>query len=516
MIRRKIIDKISKIFIGDEGDFYSYKSGPKLIEFFNENFGYNHEYGVLPKNPNINGILTRYKYVSEILEELISLNRINDFFNIILCEKYIMNDLNITEIDALELKQKLFLEFNRILKIDESELVEFKGEYILESIDEDLQKIGEGGFAEVYFQKSTGYVVKKLKRNCLKNSSDKSRFEREYEITKSIADIEGVIKVIDFNEDSFSYRMEKADCTLKEFIDLDKGYSIENKIWIVNELVKIMSLVHERNILHRDLSPTNIFKVGRKLKIGDFGLGKNISIIHSHQTIETLGLGQYLYCSPEQMRGLRNSDKKSDVYSLGKIINYIFTKDAENTSHELKGISEKAINNIPNHRYIDAGEMYEAIQIKIQYYNNESYKCQIFKEIKKDNLNNDVETFLYELSGEDICKYLVERKEGFPNALLHIMKKNESRAFVIIKSIEENYQNYIWKIRGDYISWDSYAEFCYSVLNTDNPEYSYSVKEIAARILKYIARDINRFSSQDMINQLRIRGIEPGIEKILN
>ena len=338
MIRRKIIDKISKIFIGDEGDFYSYKSGPKLIEFFNENFGYNHEYGVLPKNPNINGILTRYKYVSEILEELISLNRINDFFNIILCEKYIMNDLNITEIDALELKQKLFLEFNRILKIDESELVEFKGEYILESIDEDLQKIGEGGFAEVYFQKSTGYVVKKLKRNCLKNSSDKSRFEREYEITKSIADIEGVIKVIDFNEDSFSYRMEKADCTLKEFIDLDKGYSIENKIWIVNELVKIMSLVHERNILHRDLSPTNIFKVGRKLKIGDFGLGKNISIIHSHQTIETLGLGQYLYCSPEQMRGLRNSDKKSDVYSLGKIINYIFTKDAENTSHELKGI----------------------------------------------------------------------------------------------------------------------------------------------------------------------------------
>ena len=310
--------------------------------------------------------------------------------------------------------------------------------------------------------------------------------------------------------------MEKADCTLKEFIDLDKGYSIENKIWIVNELVKIMSLVHERNILHRDLSPTNIFKVGRKLKIGDFGLGKNISIIHSHQTIETLGLGQYLYCSPEQMRGLRNSDKKSDVYSLGKIINYIFTKDAENTSHELKGISEKAINNIPNHRYIDAGEMYEAIQIKIQYYNNESYKCEIFKEIKKDNLNNDVETFLYELSGEDICKYLVERKEGFPNALLHIMKKNESRAFVIIKSIEENYQNYIWKIRGDYISWDSYAEFCYSVLNTDNPEYSYSVKEIAARILKYIARDINRFSSQDMINQLRIRGIEPGIEKILN
>ena len=443
MIKRKTIEKISKIFIGDEEGYYKYKSGYELVKFFNINFGFNHEYGVLPENPSIKGFPTRYIYVSDLLEELISFNRINTFFNIILDEKYIMNELDISEIDALDLIQKLFREFNRILKIDGSELVEFKGEYKLENIDEDLNKIAEGDFAEVYYQKSTGYVVKKLKRNCLNNSADKSRFKREYEITKSIADIEGIIKVIDFNENSFSYRMEKADCTLKEFIDSGKGDSIKIKICIVNEIVKIMKLVHERNILHRDLSPTNIFKVGNQLKIGDFGLGKNINIIHSHQTNETLALGQYFYSSPEQMRGLKNTDKKSDVYSLGKIINYIFTKDSDDTSHILKNISEIATRKTPELRYKDAVEMYDAIKNIIEINMNKNYKLKIFEEIKIGNITTEVKEFICGLSGAYICKHLVEKREGFSNAILTVMKNNELKAFDIIRSIEVNYQNYI-------------------------------------------------------------------------
>jgi len=516
LIKRKTIERISKIFIGDEVGYYKRKTGYELVKFFNKNFGYNHEYGVSPKNPSTEGFTTRYIYVSDILEELISFNRINAFFNIILDELYIMKELDISEIDALDLIQKLLREFNRILKIDGSELVEFKGEYKLEKIDEDLQKVGEGGFAEVYYQKSTGYVVKKLKRNCLKNHSDKSRFRREYEITKSIADIEGIIKVIDFNENSFSYRMEKADCTIKEFIDSGKGDSIDSKIWIVKELLKIMRLVHERNILHRDLSPTNIFKVGNQLKIGDFGLGKDINIIHSYQTNETLAVGQLFYSSPEQMKGLKNCDKKSDVYSLGKVINYIFTKDSDDTSHILKNISETATHKTPKYRYKDAGEMYDAIKNRIEIDMNKNYRLKIFEEIKQGNITTEVKEFIYGLSGEYICKYLVEGESGFSSAILAAMKNNELKAFNIIRSIEVNYQNYILGINGGYTAWDPFGELCYSVLNEHNPEFSYSVKEVAARILRYVAKDINRFSAQDMIRELKIRGIDPSIEEILD
>ena len=72
------------------------------------------------------------------------------------------------------------------------------------------------------------------------------------------------------------------------------------------------------------------------------------------------------------------------------------------------------------------------------------------------------------------------------------------------------------KIKGGYIAWDPFGELSYSVLNENNPEYSYLVKEVAARILRYVAKDKNRFSSQRSIKALIIRGIEPSIEEILD
>lgn len=39
---------------------------------------------------------------------------------------------------------------------------------------------------------------------------------------------------------------------------------------------------------------------------------------------------------------------------------------------------------------------------------------------------------------------------------------------------------------------------------------------MAARILRYVAKDKNRFSSQRRIKALKIRGIEPSIEEILD
>lgn len=252
------------------------------------------------------------------------------------------------------------------------------------------------------------------------------------------------------------------------------------------------------------------------MRIGDFGLGKNINIIHSYQTNETLAVGQFFYSSSEQMKGLKNGDKKSDVYSLGKVINYIFTKDSDDTSHILKNISETATHKIPKYRYKDAGEMYDTIKNRMLIYMNKNYKLKIFEEIKKGNITNEVKEFIYGLSGEDICKYLVKRQLGFSNAILTVMKNEESKAFDIIKSIEVNYQNYILKIKGGYIAWDPFGELSYSILNENNPEYSYLVKEVAARILRYVAKDKNRFSSQGKIKKLKIRGIEPNIEEILD
>ena len=45
MLTHETIKRISEIFCGDFGGFYTYKSGPKLVAFFSEYFGTDDIYG---------------------------------------------------------------------------------------------------------------------------------------------------------------------------------------------------------------------------------------------------------------------------------------------------------------------------------------------------------------------------------------------------------------------------------------------------------------------------------------
>ena len=132
--------------------------------------------------------------------------------------------------------------------------------------------------------------------------------------------------------------------------------------------------MHKRGILHRDLSPTNIFFINGIIKVADFGLGKNINILTSHQTIDTASFGQLFYCAPEQLTLLKEADKSSDVYSLGRIINFVMTGDPNNFSHPLRSISTKATNIDPNYRYENATDMLNGLNSWLRIRSHESFK----------------------------------------------------------------------------------------------------------------------------------------------
>ena len=67
-----------------------------------------------------------------------------------------------------------------------------------------------------------------------------------------------VIDVYEFDASSLSYSMEKADMTLDYYITNFEVDS-EIKIKIIRLILYTLSRVHEKDIIHRDLSPTNIF-----------------------------------------------------------------------------------------------------------------------------------------------------------------------------------------------------------------------------------------------------------------
>jgi len=85
--------------------------------------------------------------------------------------------------------------------------------------------------------------------------------------------------------------------------------------------------VHEMGLVHRDLKPDNIFLCQRPdgtvvdVKVLDFGISKAIDeqVLPSITKTGSL-MGTPHYMAPEQIRGLRDIDRRADVYSLGVIL----------------------------------------------------------------------------------------------------------------------------------------------------------------------------------------------------
>ncbi len=491
MINPDFYKRLAKIFCGDETELFTYKSGPQLVSFFNTHFHTQDSYG--------QGFPTRWIYVNDKLLDFSSRGIINSFFNLILSKQYLLTERQISEVDALEHQQKIINELDKICSVYSLKLSRKGNEFYLVEIDLDLVEIGKGGFADIYFQKSTGLVIKKLNEESVRRQSLRSRLKREYEITKSCSDIE--------NSSNCSYTMEKADDTLGNYIEASE-LTEDSKLNILRQILYTMSLVHQRDVLHRDLSPTNVFFVNGIIKIADFGLGKNLNTLTSHQTMDTTSFGQLFYCAPEQLTLLKDADKRSDVYSLGRIINFVMTKYPNISSHSLRSVSEKATNLEPDYRYQDAAEMLSALNAWLRIRSDETFKKTIWEKIDRGIFDDDIENYIYEMPARELCQACIKKSNVFIESLMIFMKLDDTHAIYIIQTIHSNYEQYLKRFEDA----DSFATLSYRVLKE---QFSFNVKEVAAQILHYIAYVVERFSAQHMIEYLIENGIEPMIESIL-
>lgn len=114
--------------------------------------------------------------------------------------------------------------------------------------------------------------------------------------------------------------MEYSDArSLREFIS--EKPSIKLRMKVLDQLLDAVSYIHECGIVHNNLDPKDILvtKKGNNVKIIDFGL--------SAEDVVALGKSGRLdmgYVSPELASNSRKLDRRSDIYSLGKIIDDLF------------------------------------------------------------------------------------------------------------------------------------------------------------------------------------------------
>ena len=187
-----------------------------------------------------------------------------------------------------------------------------------------ISELGRGGMATVYLAHDPGFqrnvAVKVLPREYMHDPQFRVRFERE---ARTIAGLEhpAIVPVYDFgeaDEQLFIVMRLMAGGSLAE--RLKHGpLSMPEAARLLNRIAGALDKAHEKGIVHRDLKPGNIlFDEDGHPYISDFGIAKmqQGSATFTGSAI----IGTPAYMSPEQARGEKALDGRSDIYALGAIL----------------------------------------------------------------------------------------------------------------------------------------------------------------------------------------------------
>ena len=171
-------------------------------------------------------------------------------------------------------------------------------------------------------------AIKVLHPDLSRNKEVRERFRREGYAANKVAHA-GVVKVLD--DDVVASGPDEGTAYL--VMELLEGESLQDRLEhgeplgerdileIVDCVLEVLQVAHERAVVHRDIKPENLFLVsdpvanGPRVKILDFGLARLVD----GQAITTHGmaLGTPSFMSPEQAAGrLDEIDGRTDLFAL--------------------------------------------------------------------------------------------------------------------------------------------------------------------------------------------------------
>ena len=105
-----------------------------------------------------------------------------------------------------------------------------------------------------------------------------------------------------------------------------KWLSSDHVCYILYQVLCGLKYIHSTNVLHRDLTPTNLLlnTITYDLKICDFGLARIFDSQHDHDGSLTEYVVSRWYRAPEVMLNPKRYDKSIDIWSVGCILAEMF------------------------------------------------------------------------------------------------------------------------------------------------------------------------------------------------
>ncbi len=191
-------------------------------------------------------------------------------------------------------------------------------------------EVGRGGMATVYkayHERLDRHVaIKFMHDTFLQDESFHARFQREARIVARLENPH-IVPIYDYDtHEGVPYLVMKyiAGMTLKRRA-IKTGLTVYQSRDLLTEVARGLDYAHRQGILHRDMKPSNILiDEDDHPYITDFGLAR-IAEAGSSTISHDMMLGTPYYISPEQARGEKNLDNRTDIYSLGIILYELVT-----------------------------------------------------------------------------------------------------------------------------------------------------------------------------------------------
>jgi serine/threonine protein kinase len=196
------------------------------------------------------------------------------------------------------------------------------------------KRLGQGGFGAVYEGEQPSLkrkvAIKVLHQTLTQDENVVKRFFREGLAASALERHPAAVKIFNLGstDDGILFIvMEYLEGETLEFYLRKHGtLSASECMALLAPIFSLLKEAHQKGIIHRDLKPDNIFlartddaSVPFLPRLLDFGLA---GILESDEHITATGAvsGTPPYMPPEQWRGLKHTDARSDVYAMALII----------------------------------------------------------------------------------------------------------------------------------------------------------------------------------------------------
>jgi len=237
------------------------------------------------------------------------------------------------------------------------------------------------------------------------------RFLREARDVVKFKDDPSIVSVLDFfKENGTAYMvMELLEgITLKEYLREHGGKIDEDMaVQVMFSLMNTLENIHEKGIVHRDISPDNVFICkDHTIKLIDFGAARISTNIDQKSASVVLKQG---YAPVEQYSRKGNIGPWTDVYAFGALCYYMMTGQRPeesveriieddlvppkklnlNISDQVNDVIMKALSVRKEDRYQNMSEMKEAF-LRDSTTFNDKVRLSAEEESKNDEINSEV------------------------------------------------------------------------------------------------------------------------------